>query len=165
MQFKIMTLKYSERLSGFETDEIEDFVKDKEIMEVRDHFFMAGGSPRLTIIFTYTASEYPKEIIKKKTTENYKNYLSDEDWPLFKTLKEWRNAYAKTKGVPPYILFDNAQLAQIAHNRPQTKTDLMKIDKIGRKKADDYWEDLNRFLQISRTEMFESKKELNEETS
>jgi superfamily II DNA helicase RecQ len=149
MNIKVLTLKYSERLSGFDTDEIEDFVKNKEILEIRDHFFLAGGNPRLTIILTYNASEFAKEINEKKPDDSYKNYLHDEDWPLFKALKEWRNAYAKKKGVPPYILFDNTQLAHIAHNRPASKSELMKIEKIGQKKADEYWDELDRLLNNS----------------
>jgi len=49
MRVKILTLKYSDRLDGFDTSEIDDFVKDKDLLEIRDHVFLSGGSPRCPI--------------------------------------------------------------------------------------------------------------------
>jgi len=62
---------------------------------------MAGCCPRLPIILTYNPAEYPKEPANKTHADNFRKFLNDGDWPLFKTLKEWRNTFAKKKGVPP----------------------------------------------------------------
>ncbi len=52
MKFKEFTLKYSERPDGFNTEEIEGFSRDKDMIEIRDYFFMSNRNPCLTRLGT-----------------------------------------------------------------------------------------------------------------
>jgi len=49
-------------------------------------------------------------------------------------LREWRNEKAKKAGSPPYILFTNIQLAEIAGKYPETLTQLASVEGVGRAK-------------------------------
>ena len=62
--------------------------------------------------------------------------------PLFNTLRQWRNEKSKKDGVPPYIILNNKQLAEISQRRPQSKYDLMKVEGIGKAKVEKYGDDI-----------------------
>ncbi len=47
--------------------------------------------------------------------------LEPEHRAIFEALRKWRNERAKRDGRPPYVLFTNGQLANIARARPDTK--------------------------------------------
>ena len=145
---KIFTLRYSIRLSGFDTTNFDDFIRDKTIVDIREYFFIHDSQPHLAILVLYQPVGAP--IANQQSQTMHKDTtgvaFTDADIPLFNKLKEWRNELAKAKGIPPYIMFNNKQLAAIAHARPTSKTALIKIEGIGDKKADEYWEELNRLL-------------------
>ena len=43
---------------------------------------------------------------------------------VFEVLRKWRNERAKRDGRPPYVLFTNSQLANLARGRPDTRAAL-----------------------------------------
>jgi ATP-dependent DNA helicase RecQ len=55
----------------------------------------------------------------------------DADRPLFATLRAWRNEQARKDGVPPYVLFTNAELARIVRARPASLNALGALQGIG----------------------------------
>ena len=50
---------------------------------------------------------------------------------LFAALRRWRNERAKRNGRPAYVLFRNAQLADIARTRPTTLAALREVHGVG----------------------------------
>jgi superfamily II DNA helicase RecQ len=58
--------------------------------------------------------------------------LSENDWPLFKVLREWRGELSKKEGIPPYIICTNIKLAKLAVMRPSSLNGLQEID--------EYWQ-------------------------
>jgi len=62
--------------------------------------------------------------------------------PLFDALKQWRKEKAATEGVPPFMLFFDATLREIAMARPQNENQLLSVKGIGSAKAEKYGEDL-----------------------
>jgi DNA helicase II / ATP-dependent DNA helicase PcrA len=58
--------------------------------------------------------------------------------PLFDRLKEWRRARASTDGVPAYVVFHDATLAEIAERRPRDWADLAGVSGVGPAKLDRY---------------------------
>jgi len=57
-------------------------------------------------------------------------------------LKEWRRQEAADQKLPAYCVFTDATLIAVAEARPQTVVDLIKIQGLGRTKADRYGEHL-----------------------
>ena len=64
--------------------------------------------------------------------------MAEHDMGMFNLLREWRSKRSREEGVPPYILFTNKQLAQIAKDRPASLTDLEKIHGVGSTKREKY---------------------------
>jgi DNA helicase-2/ATP-dependent DNA helicase PcrA len=58
--------------------------------------------------------------------------------PLFDRLKEWRRRRATTDGVPAYVVFHDATLAEIAERKPRDWADLAAVPGIGPAKLDRY---------------------------
>ena len=53
MQIRVLTLKFSCVLDGFDDEPLREFVKDKEVLSIHDHFFVKDGSPYLVDLVTY----------------------------------------------------------------------------------------------------------------
>jgi ATP-dependent DNA helicase RecQ len=59
---------------------------------------------------------------------------------LFESLRAWRKAEASRQGVPPYVIFHDQTLADIARARPLTLHDLSETNGVGQGKLDRYGE-------------------------
>ena len=64
--------------------------------------------------------------------------LSSEDADLFDVLKELRSALAKENGVPPFVIFSNATLTDMAKKKPINLTAFKKVSGVGELKASWY---------------------------
>ena len=53
------------------------------------------------------------------------------DATLFQTLREWRRSEADERGVPPYIIFSDRTLREIARAKPSTLTQLREVYGVG----------------------------------
>ncbi len=62
--------------------------------------------------------------------------------PLFEALRAWRRDRAKEQGVPPYVIFHDATLREVAARRPMSVTALSAIDGIGDTKLERHGESL-----------------------
>lgn len=69
----------------------------------------------------------------KRTTERQR--VRDE---LFEHLRQLRLDIAREKGVPPYIVFADATLEEMAAERPATEDDLSKISGVGEQKLREF---------------------------
>jgi ATP-dependent DNA helicase RecQ len=144
MLVRVFTLKFSPLLSGFDDGEVRDFLKDKEVLAIRDHFFVKDETPYLAVLVTYNLlapeAEVPQAMPKPEEArrEAWREALQEEDWPLFNTLRDWRNQQAREEGVPPYVICTNRQLAHIAHTRPSSLTKLGAVEGLGRAKIERY---------------------------
>ena len=57
---------------------------------------------------------------------------------LWQRLREWRAGVAKEHGVPAYVVFHDATLAELARSRPQTGAELGRISGVGTRKLERY---------------------------
>ncbi len=133
----------------FEDEEFNNFVKDKDLVSVNDYLFQRDEVFYLTLVLKYRQTPSSQVVTSREKTqdkikgnEEWRKLLDDSSMPLFNTLRQWRSEKSKKEGVPPYIILNNKQLAEICQKRPQSKYDLMKVDGIGRAKAEKYGEDI-----------------------
>ncbi len=68
------------------------------------------------------------------------------DSPLFLKLRELRKSIADAKGVPPYVVFGDSALRQMARYYPQSRYSLSRISGVGDFKLDEYGEDFLRVI-------------------
>jgi ATP-dependent DNA helicase RecQ len=74
--------------------------------------------------------------------------LSVEDEPLFEELRRLRKELADAEAKPPYIVFGDATLVQLARKKPRTEQDLLAISGVGQAKLEKYGAD---FLNVITT--------------
>ena len=75
-----------------------------------------------------------KEKEEPQTTSEIRN-LSSSQAELYDILRELRGVLAKEAGVPAYVVFSNATLADMARKKPQTMSAFKKVSGVGEIKA------------------------------
>ena len=144
MLVRVFTLKFNPVLGGFDDGEVRDFIKDKEVLSIRDHFFVKDEVPYLAVLATYNPLQPEAETPsiarrpERERREAWRDLLKEEDWPLFNALRDWRNQQAREEGIPPYVICTNRQLADIARRRPPTLNKLSAIEGLGKAKLERY---------------------------
>ncbi|MDH4054162.1 MAG: DNA helicase RecQ [Gammaproteobacteria bacterium] len=73
------------------------------------------------------------KVAKRKTTN-----LAAEDEGLFDALRECRKRIASENGVPPYVVFHDATLMQMAAEKPASDAALLGISGVGQTKLERY---------------------------
>jgi ATP-dependent DNA helicase RecQ len=64
--------------------------------------------------------------------------LTPEAYVLFEALRAWRRGEASTQGVPPYVIFHDKTLLDIARVRPSSPAALGAVSGVGQAKQDRY---------------------------
>ena len=83
-------------------------------------------------------------------SSNWPRYTTEDDaaldLSLFEALREWRATTARSMGVPAYVVFPDATLAEVARLRPRSEDDLLGVKGIGPRKLEAYGADLLRIV-------------------
>ena len=147
-KLKAFTLYFSKEENGFVTKEFDDFVSDKKVINVWEHFFNYENQVYWAILITY------EEMKEEKKVEW--NEIQKKLWDM---LRAWRIARAKQDGHPAYLVLHDKQLIEIVTKIPTSDLALKKIHGIGESKALQYgpeilkvieqWQKENRFQEIS----------------
>jgi ATP-dependent DNA helicase RecQ len=58
--------------------------------------------------------------------------------PLFQALRRLRKELADEQGVPPYVVFSDATLKEIAERKPKSPPEMLSISGVGYAKMDRY---------------------------
>jgi superfamily II DNA helicase RecQ len=140
MHVHIITLRFNAALEAFDETPLREFVKDKHLLSIRDHFFTRHEIPYLALVLTYEQQEKGTASAKNSKTadESWRKMIQEPDLPLFNTLRSWRAELAKKDGIPPYIICTNRQLAEIVNLKPQSLAGFQRIDGFGNKKVEKY---------------------------
>jgi len=72
--------------------------------------------------------------------------LDDQGLALFAELKAWRAEVAREHGLPAYVIFHDATLAEMARERPGSLDELAGISGVGAKKLQAYGQEILRVL-------------------
>jgi ATP-dependent DNA helicase RecQ len=81
-------------------------------------------------------------IVGKKSEERRPRLVQDGGGPydhqLFEHLRKWRRAEADERGVPPYVIFSDRTLRELARVQPSTLGELREIYGIGDRKLEEF---------------------------
>jgi len=72
---------------------------------------------------------------KKRAGEHLKSPADEE---LFEQLRQLRKQLADQQGVPPYVVFGDATLAQMASEKPMDEQELLEVSGVGQHKLEKY---------------------------
>jgi DNA helicase-2/ATP-dependent DNA helicase PcrA len=115
-----------------------------ELDEERRLFYvgMTRARRHLTITWAGKPSRFLEELgVATRPVRPPKPALEDLP-PAFGLLRKWRLERAKADGVPAYVVFHDATLAEIARQAPQSLTELAGIAGVGPAKLDRYGEEV-----------------------
>ncbi len=79
--------------------------------------------------------DYSTEGEEEEESDNDKGPVKAYDETLFELLKNQRKKVAKQKGLPPYVIFQDPSLEEMATTYPTTRDDLTQVNGVGRGKA------------------------------
>lgn len=141
---KLFTIKFDRSLEKFDDNEFQNYIKDKDVLSVENHFFICRETPYVLFIvdcqFADTTST--ADLTVKPASRNRKSavpsFLKESELPLYNSLKDWRNQYCQKKGIPPYVICNNDQLGKMVSLRPNNLADLAKIEGLGENKVKKY---------------------------
>jgi ATP-dependent DNA helicase RecQ len=139
------------KLQDTPKDELKDIIGSliqKNLIKRSDSQF-----PTLSLTFDgINFLDKPYKIELQKTIEKQKEVLGKESWYyddiLFDKLRRLRKEIADKRGVPPFVIFSDASLQEMANKIPKTKENFLKIKGVGEAKLDFFGED---FLDILRS--------------
>lgn len=174
MRARLFTFRYSPTLGGFDDTLLQDFVRDKEVLAFREHFYAVNDVPHVTCVLTYQDALVPPEIVqaahavapreeRPRSPHRFERNsggdrpdvtagMSEPERVLFNTLRDWRTRKAHDEGVPPYLIFTNRHLLEIVRKRPVSPTALSNLSGIGRGKVERYATEVLQVLHGTRVE-------------
>jgi ATP-dependent DNA helicase RecQ len=83
----------------------------------------------------------PIKVKRARTTAREAASWEGVDRDLFERLRELRTELARARNVPPYVIFSDASLRDMARQRPATPEQLLAVHGVGDKKLADLGED------------------------
>ena len=88
----------------------------------------------------------PKRSAKSRSRGGAADHPHD---PLFEALRAWRRERAKELAVPPYVIFHDSTLREVAAMKPSSLSALSRIEGIGDTKLDRHGESLLAALDLA----------------
>ena len=74
--------------------------------------------------------------------------VNDEDRALWEALRQRRQELAREQGIPAYMIFHDASLAEMVERKPRDKTEMAAIGGVGQHKLDAYGEEFLRMIRV-----------------
>jgi len=81
-----------------------------------------------------TRNEKPKKASAKLTFD----LLSEDARPLFEKLRRLRLDISKKLGVPPFVVFHDKTLMEMAAHKPKNREEFLRINGVGEQKAEQF---------------------------
>ncbi|MFO1051286.1 MAG: HRDC domain-containing protein [Planctomycetota bacterium] len=147
-QLRLLTLQFAPSLGGFDTRALDTFLADKELLDLREHFFVVRELPYLACLITYRTVAARGAATEAPPARKGRIDLSTEERVLFETLRTWRRERAHQDGVPPYVLFTDRELAGLVRARPTSRSALGSVPGVGQRKVERYGEALLRLFGV-----------------
>jgi superfamily II DNA helicase RecQ len=151
MKVTVLTLHIDPATGAFDDQALQALCEDNEVLSVHEHLLYIEGAPALALLLTHRPMRRPGHAAPGAqlgqppapvSADEAERAVPEADRPLYAALRRWRNARAEADGKPPFIIFRNSQLADLARLRPATLADLRRVRGIGDGKSRDYGEEL-----------------------
>ena len=146
MRARVVTLRFDPVMDAFDDAPLQELLKARDVISIRDHFFVRNEVLYLVVVVTYGLKPplvdpaLPEKAGGRK--DSWRALVSEADHPLFDALRDWRAERARREGVPPYVIFTNRQLAAMVKARPGSLSSLRMIEGIGKAKLENYGQEL-----------------------
>ena len=135
MQIKVFTLPtiHSEQME----EEINKFLRGHRVMTIDRQFCCEHGGYWTMFITYQDGGDTGNSSVSRSGKIDYREVLSPEHFARFAQMRELRKELAAHDGVPPYAVFTDAELAEMAQMHELTVAAISSIKGVG-KRADKY---------------------------
>lgn len=127
MKLEILSLPVPAPGETIDDDALTEAVGAADIKSFDSHVIHGAGGPRLVLVLGLAAATQ-----RVRTPEPT---LTGDDRDLFDGLRAWRNGFAQSRGLAPYLVLSNRTLAAVATTRPREIDALLTLPGIGEAKA------------------------------
>jgi hypothetical protein len=165
MRVQLFTFRFSPTLGAFDDTPLKDFVRDKEVLAFREHFFVVSDVPHVLCVVTFQDTVVPPEAIAEARAVAATTATARDAYPhrslrsggrngeqrpdpaagldeaaraIFNMVREWRAKTAHKEGVPPYVILTNKEVVRIVMAKPASVTALGHVEGIGPGKVERY---------------------------
>jgi ATP-dependent DNA helicase RecQ len=87
-----------------------------------------------------TRADEPERTRSRSRKGREASAISPTDRPLFEALRAWRRGEAQDQHVPPYVIFNDRTLTEIAATKPVSRAALAQVNGVGEGKLARYGE-------------------------
>lgn len=118
-----------------ENEELNKLLGSKKVIELKQELVVTGGEARWCFCVKYVDdySPYPK-----KAKVDYREVLDPASFARFAQMRQTRKRVAAEEGVRPYVVFTDAELAELAQHETLSREDMLQVKGIGEKKVERY---------------------------
>lgn len=119
-------------------NELNKFLSSHRVTDVQKSFVDGdnGGSWSFCISYLETAKVTSTE--PKKGKVDYRNILDEKDFAIFCELRKVRKQISESESIPPFAVFTDAELAEIAKLNEITLATMKQIPGVGERKVEKY---------------------------
>lgn len=133
MDIEILTLRYSPNTGEFDNTPLRTLARDRELLGLREHFFVVGDQPHLLCVVTCCRHadsdrrercEPNSDVARasqRSSASDLPEGLSDDQRQLFDQIRRWRAAEAERGGVPRYVVLTNRDVEALVRTRPDSE--------------------------------------------
>lgn len=120
--------------------EMNGFLRGQRIVSVARQWVSECGLPGWAFCVEYAPDKTPPAIGGEpgRPRIDYKEVLGEREFAEFARLRQIRRALAEADGVPPFVVFTDAQLAGLSRLAPLTLEGMKTVEGIGPGKLDRY---------------------------
>lgn len=136
MQIQVFTIPIFE--GEEELNAMNKFLRSHRVAEIQKTFIPAESGGSWTFCVTYLESVKVVNPEIKKGKIDYRNVLDEKDFALFCEMRKVRKQIAENEAIPPFAVFTDAELAEIAKLEAVTMSSIKGISGIGEKKLEKY---------------------------
>jgi len=137
MQIKLFTIPIA--FVNEQNDELNKFLKSHKILEI-DKQLVQIPTGAFWCFYIQYVEEGNKEFYIKENKVDYRETLTEEEFKAFSKLREIRKKISVEDAVSAFVVFTDAELAEIAKLKDATANNIRSIKGIGDKKAEKYGE-------------------------
>ena len=118
------------------------------MIEISEHFLVHEKTPTLLLVLQYR--DVPDNGGGARQSEaarkDWRAELDAQGQRIYDEFRLWRGRKAKQEGLPPYLILNNRELAELVMKHPANITQLREIEGIGEAKAKRWGEEMLAFL-------------------
>lgn len=136
MQIQIFTIPVLE--GDEELIKMNKFLRSHRVAEIQKTFLPTANGGSWSFCITYLDLVKVQEPEIKRGKVDYRNELNEKDFALFCEMRKVRKQIAANEAIPPFAVFTDAELAEIAKLEKFTLSSMKGISGIGEKKIEKY---------------------------